>query len=51
VLSDSEINVIDMLNRSRDDIAYTIVDIESEPTEELLAQIAAVEHVFHVSTF
>ena len=51
VLSDMEINVIDMLNRSRDDIAYTIVDIESEPTDELLAQIASVEHVFNVSTF
>ena len=51
ILSEMEINVIDMLNRSRDDIAYTIVDIESEPTEELLAQITAVEHVFNVSTF
>jgi len=51
VLSDGEINVIDMLNRSRDDIAYTIVDIESEPTDELLGQIAAVQHVFNVSTF
>lgn len=51
VLSDLEINVIDMLNRSRDDIAYTIVDIESEPTEQLLAQITAVEHVFNVSAF
>ncbi|WED23866.1 phosphoglycerate dehydrogenase [Vibrio sp. JC009] len=51
VLSDMEINVIDMLNRSRDDIAYTIVDIASEPTDELLAQISSVEHVFNVRTF
>ena len=51
VLSDLEINVIDMLNRSRDDIAYTIVDIESQPTEHLLGKITAVEHVFNVSTF
>ena len=51
LLSELEINVIDMLNRSRDDIAYTIVDIESEPTEKLLAQIATVKHVFNVRTF
>lgn len=51
VLSELEINVIDMLNRSRDEIAYTIVDIETQPTEELLAQIAAVKHVFNVRTF
>ncbi|WP_413283077.1 3-phosphoglycerate dehydrogenase family protein [Vibrio sp. MA40-2] len=51
VLSDMEINVVDMLNRSRDDIAYTIVDIESEPTEQLLLQLASIEHVFNVSTF
>ncbi|WP_375753813.1 phosphoglycerate dehydrogenase [Vibrio sp. HN007] len=51
VLSDLEINVIDMLNRSRDDIAYTIMDIETEPTSEVLAQIAEVEHVFNVRAF
>ncbi|MDG3087974.1 phosphoglycerate dehydrogenase [Vibrio hannami] len=51
VLSDMEINVIDMLNRSRNDVAYTIMDIESEPTDEVLAQIAEVEHVFNVRAF
>lgn len=51
LLSDMNINVIDMLNKSRGSVAYTIVDIEDEPTEELLTAIASVEHVFHVSTF
>lgn len=48
LLADLNINVLDMVNKSRDDIAYTIVDIEQQPTPELLAAISEVEHVFHV---
>ncbi|AWB67518.1 3-phosphoglycerate dehydrogenase [Saccharobesus litoralis] len=47
-LADLNINVLDMVNKSRDDIAYTILDIEQEPTDELLNAISDVEHVFHV---
>lgn len=48
LLADLNINVLDMVNKSRDEIAYTILDMEQEPTPELLAQLANVEHVFHV---
>lgn len=48
LLADLNINVFDMVNKSRDEIAYTIVDIEQEPTAELLNKISNVEHVFHV---
>ncbi|WP_111978059.1 3-phosphoglycerate dehydrogenase family protein [Algibacillus agarilyticus] len=48
VLSDLNINVLDLVNKSRDDIAYTILDIEQEPTEALLNAVSNVEHVFHV---
>ncbi|MBW8192104.1 3-phosphoglycerate dehydrogenase [Neiella marina] len=51
VLSEMNINVIDMLNKSRGEVAYTILDVEHQPTDELIAAIAAVEHVFHVNTF
>lgn len=51
LLSDMNINVVDMLNKSRGSVAYTIVDVEDQPTPELLAAIAAVEHVFKVSAF
>jgi D-3-phosphoglycerate dehydrogenase len=37
-----------MVNKSRDDIAYTILDIEQEPTPALIEEISNVEHVFHV---
>lgn len=48
LLSDLNINVFDMVNKSRDEIAYTILDIEQEPTPDLLEKISNVEHVFHV---
>jgi len=48
LLADLNINVLDIVNKSRDEIAYTILDIEQEPNIALLNQIADVEHVFHV---
>ncbi|PHR85292.1 MAG: 3-phosphoglycerate dehydrogenase [Colwellia sp.] len=48
LLADLNINVLDIVNKSRDEIAYTILDIEQEPTLALLAQLSNVEHVFHV---
>jgi D-3-phosphoglycerate dehydrogenase len=48
LLADMNINVVDMLNKSRDGIAYTIMDIEQEPDATLLSAIAEIEHVFHV---
>ena len=43
LLADRSLNVIDMVNKSRDDIAYNIIDVESEPTEELLEEIRHVD--------
>lgn len=48
LLADLNINVLDMVNKSRDDIAYTILDIEQEPTPDLVDKISSVEGVFHV---
>jgi len=48
LLADLNINVLDMVNKSRDEIAYTILDIEQEPTIALLEKLSNVEHVFHV---
>ena len=48
VLADREINVIDMLNKSRDDIAYNLLDIEIAPSDETLAAIAAIEGVINI---
>jgi D-3-phosphoglycerate dehydrogenase len=48
LLADRNINVIDMVNKSRDELAYNIMDIASEPTEALLKEIAQVEGVVGV---
>lgn len=48
VFSDNEINVLDMLNKSRGDMAYNIVDVASRPDDAIIAAIAAVEHVIAV---
>ena len=51
ILADRNINVIDMLNKSRDQVAYNIIDVETKPTPELLAEISAIEGVTNVRTF
>jgi D-3-phosphoglycerate dehydrogenase len=51
ILADRNINVIDMLNRSRDNVAYNIIDVESEPTAELVKEIEAIEGVINVCVF
>ncbi|MCJ2377487.1 3-phosphoglycerate dehydrogenase family protein [Vibrio sp. ZSDZ34] len=48
MLADLDINVLDMLNKSRNEVAYTILDVEQEPTAELLFALSEVEHVFNV---
>jgi D-3-phosphoglycerate dehydrogenase len=48
VLANRGINVIDMLNKSRGDIAYNLIDIETGPTLETLNDIRAIEHVIKV---
>lgn len=48
ILADQNINVVDMLNKSRDDIAYNLIDMESAPSEAALAQIRAIEGVVGV---
>ena len=48
LLADKNINVIDMLNKSRDQIAYNILDLEQSPGEELLREVGHVEHVINV---
>ncbi len=48
VLADANINVIDLLNKSRNDIAYNLFDLESAPSDAVIEQLAAVEGVINV---
>ena len=48
ILADENINVIDMLNKSRDEIAYNLIDIEGTPTDAMLTQMRALDGVISV---
>lgn len=49
VLADQNINVRDMLNKSRGDIAYNLIDLEVRPSEDALAAISEIEDVIKVT--
>lgn len=42
------INISDMTNKSRGEVAYTMLDVESPVTEEMAARLAAIAGVFRV---
>ncbi|SHJ67237.1 D-3-phosphoglycerate dehydrogenase [Malonomonas rubra DSM 5091] len=45
VLADRDQNVADMINKSRGEIAYNLIDIEREPTNGLIDEIKAIDGV------
>lgn len=47
-LADEGINVVDMLNRSRDDVAYNLIDLETVPPPSLLVAMRQIEGVINV---
>ena len=48
VLADAKVNVIDMSNRSRDALAYNIIDVATRPQDEAIRAIGSVAHVIRV---
>lgn len=48
VLAEHNVNVADMVNKSRGDIAYNIIDLNEQPTLDVIEAIANVEHVVSV---
>lgn len=49
-LADAGLNIIDMLNKSRGDIAYTLVDLETEVQESTLDAMRGIKGVLSVRT-
>jgi len=45
VLADHDMNVIDMVNLSRGDYAYSIIDVENQPGPGVMSAINGAEHV------
>ncbi len=51
ILSANGSNIENMLNKSRGDIAYTILDLEDRPSDESLDAIRAIDEVIRVNLF
>ena len=49
-LAEAGLNIIDMLNKSRGDIAVTLIDVEGDPSDAAVARIASIEGVLSVRT-
>lgn len=48
ILADESVNIDNMLNRNRDDIAYNIIDIDGNVSESTINKISAIEGVISV---
>ncbi|MEW8101913.1 MAG: phosphoglycerate dehydrogenase [Candidatus Thiodiazotropha endolucinida] len=47
-LANEGLNILDMLNKSRDDIAVTLLDVDKQPSAELLQTLASIDGVLSV---
>ena len=45
---DEGINITDMMNKSRGEVAYTMMDLEAPATAEMIAKLEAIDGVFRV---
>ena len=48
VLADNKVNVVDMMNKSRGELAFNIVDVEREPGDAVIDAIKTAAHVIRV---
>ena len=48
ILAKYQQNIANMMNKSRDKVAYTLIDLDSEVSEECLAELRAVDAVIRV---
>jgi len=47
-LASADLNIVDMLNKSRDDLAYTIIDVDAEPPQSIIDEIKSIDGVLTV---
>ncbi len=48
ILGEAGINISDMTNKSRGEVAYTMLDVETKPEKELIVKLREVKGVFRV---
>lgn len=47
-LAEVELNILDMLNKSRGEVAVTLIDVDRQPPEETVTKIGAIDGVLSV---
>jgi D-isomer specific 2-hydroxyacid dehydrogenase fam ily protein len=47
-VADAGANIVDMLNKSRDDVAYTLIDLESEISDTVISNLKQIEGILTV---
>ncbi|MDA8696567.1 3-phosphoglycerate dehydrogenase family protein [Gammaproteobacteria bacterium] len=47
-IASCHLNITDMTNKSRDDIAINLIDLDQNPSEEIVKDIESIEHVLSV---
>ena len=47
-LADAGLNIIDMINKSKGEIAYTLVDVEKEVSDDIIKKISKIKGVLSV---
>jgi D-3-phosphoglycerate dehydrogenase / 2-oxoglutarate reductase len=45
LLAEAGLNIADLLNKSRGDLAYTLIDVDGEPSDEVMARIRSISGV------
>ena len=48
ILAEHKVNVLDMMNKSRAELAYNLIDVEQAPSEVVVEAIRGVAHVIRV---
>ena len=48
VLADNNLNIIEMINKSRDNIAYNVIDLDSKASEKVISDLSALNDVISV---
>lgn len=48
IFTANNVNVVDMVNKSRGDVAYNILDVEAVPSDSIIEQLRKVQHVINV---
>jgi D-3-phosphoglycerate dehydrogenase len=47
-LAAAKLNIVSLMNKSRDDIAYTLIDVSADVNDDLMKNIASIEGVLQV---